>query len=293
VPSLVLLALIVAVAVVLALWDAYRRDERLAERWAREHHLELTAENRPLVERYVRRARLCRAWGGSAGAVLPSLIDLVVNGRVQVLGFGADGESAPLGFGTIFLGYLVGALWAELSVARPAPAGRRRASLAPRELSGYLPRRAILAQRACAAAAAAGVVAIGVVPHPASFTTPGRVALALAAAVLLIFGAGLEVAERWIVRRPQPFTSAAVVAADDALRAASVQAVAAAGLALLLLACCGAALALQASDVAALRVPMAIAAALCLAGSLLACSGAGLRLGRSRRRAGAPGAASA
>ena len=116
------------------------------------------------MRHYLRRARLLRTWGGVAGAILPSLIEFVATGRVQVLGFGTDGESAPLGFGTIFMGYLLGALYAEVSTARPVARERRVASLARRELEDYLPRRLILAQRCLAAAAALGVVVIGFVP---------------------------------------------------------------------------------------------------------------------------------
>ena len=42
-----------------------------------------------------------------------------------------------------------------------------------------------------------------------------------------------------MVRRPQPFTSPSLVAADDAIRAQSVHAIAGAGLALLLVALSG------------------------------------------------------
>jgi hypothetical protein len=50
------------------------------------------------------------------------------------LGFGTDGESAPLAFGSIFVGYLLGALYAEVTTGRPVPRGRRTASLVRREL---------------------------------------------------------------------------------------------------------------------------------------------------------------
>ena len=133
-----LLAIVLAVAIPVQLLRAYRSDGSLVERWADEHGLALTPENRPLVARYLRNARVLRTWGGIAGALLPSLIEFAWSGRVQVLGFGTDGENAPLGFGTIFLGYLVGALCAELSLARPAAGARRSASLVRRELGHYL-----------------------------------------------------------------------------------------------------------------------------------------------------------
>src|SRR6188472_379955 len=101
------LALVLAVAIPWQLFRAYRFDDSSVDRWARDHDLELTSESRPVVRSYLRRSGLCRTWGGVAGAVLPTLIDYVVNDRVQVLGFGTDGESAPLAFGTIFVGYLL------------------------------------------------------------------------------------------------------------------------------------------------------------------------------------------
>jgi hypothetical protein len=287
------LAIVLAVAIPVALWRAYRRDESLVERWAHDHGLELTPENRPLVARYLRNARVLRTWGAVAGAILPSLIELAVSGRLQVLGFGTDGESAPLGFGTIFLGYLVGALCAEVSLARPKPGLRRSASLVRRELGDYLPPAAVLAQRAAAATGALGLLAIAVVPYPAEVSNASPLALTLVAAGVVGFGAGLEAIERWLVRRPQPFTSPPVIAADNAIRAQSISVVAGAGLALLLLFCSGVALGLQASDVAVLRTAMIIPAAVCLLAALAVCQGVGDGSGRVRRSAETSRAASA
>ena len=287
------LALVLVVVISWELVRAYRFDDRIAERWAGDHGLELTEESRPLVRRHLRRSRLWRTWGGVLGATLPTLIDYVLNGRVQVLGFGTDGQSAPLGFGSIFVGYLLGGLGAELSFARPIASGRRAASVVPRELTAYLPHRLVVAQRALAALAALGVLAIGLVPYPDTATDPGTLALGLGAVGVLGFAAGLEALERWLVRRPQPFTDPALVAADDALRAQSVRAMAGAGLSLLLLLCCGAALGLQASDVDALNTLMIAPAVLFLLASLVACGEVGESRWRVRRPARAGAAVSA
>src|SRR3954452_7187198 len=160
------LALVLAVVIPWELMRAYRFDDRIAERWAGDHGLEVTAQSRPLVRRHLRRSRLWRTWGGVLGATLPTLIEYALNGRVQVLGFGTDGQSAPLGFGSIFVGYLLGALGAELSLARPVARAPPPPSLLPRELAAYLPRRLVFAQRALAAAVALGVVALALVPYP-------------------------------------------------------------------------------------------------------------------------------
>jgi hypothetical protein len=287
------LAIVLAIAIPVELLRAYRPDRKLVERWAREHGLELTPENRGMVVHYLRRARVLRTWGGVAGAILPSLIEFAWNGRVQVLGFGTDHNSAPLAFGTIFVGYLVGALAAEISLVRPVSRTRRTASLARRELTDYLPQRVILAQRALAVTGALGTLAIGLVPYADSVSNPRLPSLALVAAAVLAFGAGLELVERWLVRRPQPFTSPPVVAADDAIRAQSIRAVAGASLALLLLYCSGIALGLQASDAAFLHSAMVVPAAVCLILSLVACQDIGQGSWRVERSARHTDAASA
>jgi hypothetical protein len=249
------LALVLAVVIPVGLVRAYRRDEGFAARWMRERGLDPEGEARAVVARYLRSARLARTWGGVAGALAPTVIELVVHGRVTVLGFGTDGDSAPLAFGAIFAGYLAGVLAAELTFARPASG---RASLAPRELAQYVPRWTVLAQRGLTGAAAVGAVAAG--------------APAFAVAVL-VCGVALEAIERRLVRRPQPFAGAELLAADDAIRAQSIQAVAGAGLSLLLLACCAVALGLGA--------PVAAAVALLL--SLFACRDIGEGTWRVRR----------
>jgi len=274
-PTPGVLVLVLAVAIPVVLYRAYRPAEGYVERWAADHALGLTPENRRMVARYLRSARVLRTWGGVAGALLPSLVEFALTGRVQVLGFGTDGDSAPLGFGTIFVGYLVGALYAEVSLARPPAGARRAARLARRELEDYLPRRVLGAQRALAVAGALGVLAIGLVPYSAAVSNPGLPSLAIVALAVLVSGAGLEALERWLVRRPQPFTSPAVVAADNAIRAQSIHALAGAGLALFLLLCCGVALALQGSEVALLRSVMAVPAVACLVLSLVVFRDAG------------------
>jgi hypothetical protein len=279
------IAIVLAIAIPLQLLRAYRVKDAHVEAWAHDHGLDLTESNRPVVARYLRRAQVARTWGGIAGVIVPSVIDLVFNGRVQVLGFGTDGTNAPLGFGTIFIGYLLGALYAEVMQPRPVAGAARKASLAPRELDAYLSRRVILAQRALTAVVALGLLAIGVVPVPASFSTPSFASLALAAAVVVAFGAALEAIERWLVRRPQPFTSRSLVATDDAIRAQSIHSLAGAGVALLLLGCSGVALGLQASEVEVLHVTMLLPAAVCVVLALFVWRGIGERPWRVRRPA--------
>jgi hypothetical protein len=288
----VLLALVVPVVLVRA---HAAIDERLLSEWARTHGVDLTPENRPVVARHLRRSRVFRTWGTVAGLLLPSLVELALTGRVQVVGFGTDGTAAPFA-GPIgaFVGYLVGALCAEASLARRVHPARRSASLVPRELADYLPRRLLRAQRALGAAAAPGILLLGLVPYGRPAEEPGWLALCTGAALVAAFTVGLEALERWVVRRPQPFTSPSLVAADDAIRAQSVHALAGSGLALLLIACSGVFVGLAASEVAVLRSTMWLPAVVTLLLSIRACLDIGQRAWRVRRPiAGPAGPASA
>jgi hypothetical protein len=269
-------------------------DADASTAWARARGLELTPETRPVVGRYLAAARRLRTLGALCGAVLPSLVDLVLNGRVQVLGFGTDGNHAPFqGPISILLGYLAGALWAEVSLTRPLAADRRQASLVRRELHDYLPRRLLYAQRALGAVAVLGILLVGVLPFdPTRAAEPGWGGLVAGAGILVAFTAGLEQLERWLVRRAQPFTNAALVAADDAIRAQSLHSVAGSGIALLLFVCSGLALALTQSDVDALRLTMWFPAAVAFGLGLRACGDVAGRAWRVRREAArGPGAA--
>jgi hypothetical protein len=282
-PLLLALALVVVVPVALVRAHAAIGDDLLAE-WARARGLQLTPESRPIVARYLRRARVLRTWGAVAGILLPSLIELAWDGRVVVLGFGTDGSSAPLaGPMEAYVGYLLGALCAELSLARPRDPARRTASLVPRELDDYLPRRLLRAQRALGVAVVVGVVTLGLVPYPSSVDTPSWPGLVGGAAFFGAFAVAVETLERWIVRRPQPFTSPPLVAADDAIRAQSVHALAGSGLAFLLLACSGVFVVLAVSDVALLEW-MWLPALAAFVLSIRACLDIGQQPWRVRRR---------
>jgi hypothetical protein len=250
--------------------------------WAEAHALALTLENEPLVSWYLRTARRLRTWGAVAGLVLPPLIELAWSGRGRVLGFGTDG-AAPGEYFFILVGYLVGALYAEISLVRPVGRVRAAASLIPRELADYLPRRVLLAQRGLAAGAAAGALVAIVLPYDDKLHTPSALALAVTAAVCVLFAAVLEAGERWLVRRPQPFSSPSLVAADDAIRSQSVHAVAGSGLALLLWACSGVSLGLMLADVAALRWTMWLPATAAFLASLVVCQHWSHRPWRVRR----------
>ncbi len=255
-PLVIALLLVVVVPVVLVRAYAAVGEPQLAD-WAGAHGFELTADNRTLVAHYLRRARVLRSWGAIAGLLLPTLVDLAVNGRFEVMGFGSDGSAAPFqGPMTIFIGYLIGALCAELSVARRVEPANRSASLVPRVLADYLPRRLVRAQRALGLAVVLGVLALGVVPYEHPISQPAWLGLLMGAALFAAFAFTLEALERWLVRRPQPFSNSTLIAADDAIRAQSLHALAGSGLALLLISLSGVSIALAASEVTVLRWTM-------------------------------------
>jgi hypothetical protein len=240
--------------------------------WARARELELTPENRPVVARYLRRARALRAGGVLVGLLLPTLVELVLHGRLLVLGFYSDGSGAPYAAPLeAYIGYLVGAVCAELSMARPRDPARRSASLVPRELEDYLPRRLLLAQRALGVAVVFGTLVMGLVPFPPGTSGPSWSQQVTGAVLFAAFAIGLEVLERWIVRRPQPYTSPSLVAADDAIRAQSVHALSGSGLALLLVLLSGVFAVLTASDVDVLRWTMWLPALVAFILSVRAC----------------------
>jgi hypothetical protein len=134
-------------------------------------------------------------------------------------------------------------------------------------------------------------VAAALAPYPSSFSTPDWSGLAGGAAFFVGFAVGLEALERWLVRRRQPFTSASLVAIDDAIRAQAVHALAGSGLALLLVGCSGVCAVLAGSDVVVLRWTMWLPALVLLLLALRACLDIGQQPWRVRRGADRPAGA--
>ncbi len=260
-----LMALVVLVAAVI--FRSGRRDGE-ADTWAGRHGLELTPVSRPWVETYLRTGRNLRQICALGGIVVPIAVhaatgvDLHVSGLVWLL-----------------VGYLVGCLWSELALTR-APAGTRRsASLVTRQLSDYLPRRMRVAQVALPAVAVAlGALATAAYTwdRSAEFhdlssgadtlvrTAPNatdqllhsgaRVAAVLAPLIMVV----AWLAERYLIRRPQPVVDPSLVAADDALRSSSVHLLGASGMAavcLLIASQCGYFLTLEHSSLQWIAAP--------------------------------------
>jgi hypothetical protein len=283
-PLLLPLLLVVAVAVPLAVARAHRLvDPGLVVEWAEAHHLGLTPANRPMVSWYLRTARILRTWGAVGGIVLPALFALAWSGHLEVLGYDTAGGANPGDVSWIFVGYLIGVLYAEMSLVRPMGGARRSASLVPRNLEDYLPGRVLRTQRALGGAIVVGVLLSLALPYEEPFIAPGPVATAVFLVWITAFVLGLERVQRWLVRRPQPFTDASLVAADDAIRSQSVHSVAGAGLGILLLMFAGTCALLGASDVAILRWTLWVPALASTLLALFACRYFGHRPWRVRR----------
>jgi hypothetical protein len=280
--TVMIFAFLIALTVVLvALSRAYAKvDHKFVEQWAGAHSVTLTPESRPMVGWYLRTARVLRTWGTLGGLLLAPIV-------LSSLGFYSH---AFWGI-WVFLGYLAGALYAELSLVRLAAAGERTASLVPRELTAYLPRRLLVAQRGLGLFIAISAVAAAALPYghasPENASPHGAGVLA-AGVVGVAFTVGLERVQRWVVRRPQPFTEPALVAADDAIRAQSVHSLAGSGLAVLLVLNSFIAWALAVSDIQILRWTMWVPSALGIPAALAVCLHYGHRAWRVR-----PGAAAA
>ena len=276
---MLLWALVLAAVLGRVLKRAYTEvDDAFVDEWAGAHGLTLTLGNRPMVHWYLHTARVLRTWGAVAGLLLPPLIGSALGSQAL-----QDMISGPL----IFVGYLAGALYAELALVRPVAGGRRVAALVPRELDHYLPRRLLLAQRALGATAA-GIALVTLFlgfERDAAGALVGspRVMAVVFAAVAVGFALTAERLERWVVQRPQPFTAPELVAADDAIRSQAVHSLAGSSLAIQLMCLGGMMFVLQRSDVQVLRWTMWVAGLLCGVAALWVCLYYGHRAWRVRR----------
>lgn len=235
-------AVLAAVMVGLASW-MYRRAGAAANRWARARGLALSDENRPMVVGYLRASRMFRFLGMAAGFVIPPL---------AVLALGKWPPAWEYGWPMVVFGYLAGIVCAEVTLRRPRG---RRASVRPRGLRDYLSSSAVRAQRATAACAGVLAGAALAVPMREPVLASRWSRAAVLVGVVVVF-TGVEVVERWLVRRPQPVVSVPLLAADDAIRRQSVHSIAGAGMGMQWLLAGAAMIILAGSDLQLLRWTM-------------------------------------
>jgi hypothetical protein len=198
-------------------------------RWSSHYGLALTESNRSLVEAYLRRTRSLQVAGGALGWLLSPLYITLF------------GRPFPFTDNWVLLavaGYLLGAAVAEVTFLRRSRSHSsvRAAALAQRTLSDYIPRATIWAIRMLPLTSVSLAVIYAFVPKNLQRTVDPSVAFMIASSVLVVVLAALiEWFLRTIVTRPQPAITNDFLAADDAIRAASIHSLAAAGIALILM----------------------------------------------------------
>jgi hypothetical protein len=198
-------------------------DQQITE-WAAGSDLRLTEPVRAMAARYLKWTRRCRTIGGLVGFLVPITYSMTTQ------------DAFPIhGLVLILAGYLMGAVAAEIVVHRFS----RRANaalLVARRLSDYLPAYVAMLQRGLA------VVSLGLVGVWALTPYPNREVPEPELSTFVLHGlAGIGVAvvieglQRLVVARRQAATSPDLLAADDAIRSSSVQALGGAGIGLLLI----------------------------------------------------------
>lgn len=210
-------------------WAAMAPSEGRIARWTSHYGLGLTELNRSLVAPYLRRTRSLQVAGGALGWLLSPLYITLF------------GRPFPLTDNWVLLavaGYLLGAAVAEITFLRKSQphSSVRAAALARRALSDYIPRATVWAIRMLPLAGVSLAVIYALVPKNPQRTIDPSIAFMIASSLLVVVLAALiEWFLRTIVTRPQPAITNDFLAADDAIRAASIHSLAAAGIALILL----------------------------------------------------------
>ena len=233
--EMLVLAAVVAFAVLLVVGMVRAARPEAAHEWAARHGVELSDRTRPMVTAYLTRSRRFRLVGALAGLVVPL------------------GTDVP-GF-ELLVGYLLGALVAELSHRRLTPDGAMAASLSPRVLGDYVPGHVPVVLRGVSVAAAVLLpLHVWGPQRRAPGVTVDEAAMAMGGLAALVLPLVVEYLLRRMVARPQPAVAPDLVAVDDAIRAASAHTAAGAGIGacLLVLGALSAAVGLT-SDVGVLR----------------------------------------
>lgn len=205
-------------------------DQRFLDRWARVYGIELTGANQQMIVTYLRRTKRIRTVGALAGLGTSVLVVTITNGGQSNFLFGN-------GLFLAVVGYLLGTVVAEAVIPRPAGGTIRTASLVPRALNDYLPGYAVAALRGLPILSVA-LIPVFMIAHGRSappVSTISDLGFAVTSAVLLVMAIGIAVMQRMIVHRPQPVLAPDLLEADDAVRSASVHALAGGGVALSLI----------------------------------------------------------
>jgi hypothetical protein len=197
---------------VLLFWVLRRPRPAAVAHWAASYAVAVTDANREDLTAYLTRAQRCRRLGFAAGYVVGAVV--ATRNELSVL---------PVASVSVGLGYSAGIVAAEVA-SRRAPSGA--ALLAPRDLGQYLPAKLVWIPRALVLAII--VVALLALGTPlgvgAVVVSDAQVAALAACSVGALVVA--ELLQRAVVRRRQPVADRERLAADDAMRAQSVHAIA-------------------------------------------------------------------
>ena len=214
-------------------WHALRRvRDRDVDGFSRASGIAPTEDGRQLIRRYLVSSRRLRTLLVIAALVASSSITSV------------SGVDTPDAWQSILGACLVGTIWAELRLARPE-AAVRSASLRPRDVGSYLGRPLLWSPAVVGIVAAIEWLGVASVEGPRRrdhLYTASTDQIVVGAVFALAVPLLVALTQRWIVSRPQPFGDQSLVAADDAVRAASVRFVAAVATAMALINLSGAAL---------------------------------------------------
>ena len=178
---------------------------------------------------YLRRTRSLQVAGGALGWLLSPL---------YITLFGGPFHSRTIGSCSPWPAIFSAPRVAEITFLRKSRphSSVRAAALARRTLSDYIPRATVWAIRMLPLAGVSVAVIYALVPKNPQRTVDPSVAFMIASSLLVVVLAALiEWFLRTIVTRPQPAITNDFLAADDAIRAASIHSLAAAGIAVILL----------------------------------------------------------
>jgi hypothetical protein len=201
--AVLMMVLVIGLVSFLGTVERGRVSRARLQMFARRHQLTVTVDNGNGVIRYLATTRRWRTTG-------------LVVGLIASVGWALSEGAVRVDFLTLFAGWFVGALIAEIRLARTSFGPLRAASLTARVPVMYLPRLAWWLVPAFAVVS----VGIAVVAQVRDSGVDPTVWLLAGAAVGV--AAVVNRVQARVLRRPQPVAAADVVAADDAIRSRSL-----------------------------------------------------------------------
>jgi hypothetical protein len=212
----VVLIVLVGLAVAAGLRPAGRQE---IDEFAAATGIRTTPDSRRFIGYYLATGRRLRTLLVLAAVFLPGLV-------AEARGVGRDGFTIATQW--VLGACLVGTLWAELALTRHSGT-RRAASLVPRRLGTYLGRLLLWGPAVAGAASAVAWALVPLLPDagPNGWHISTEVDAAVGVLTGLVVLALTPAAQVWILQRPPPVTSEDLLAADHAVRSASVRMLAA------------------------------------------------------------------